>query len=584
MISMKLRGRALTTFAALGLSVLAGCAGGYEAADLVILNGRVVTVDPEQAEAEAVAIRGSRIIAVGTTREIRRYVQSGTEVLDVGGQLVIPGFIEGHGHFMGLGNAKMTLDLLDVTSWDHLVNIVAAASSDIGQGQWITGRGWHQDKFDPPPPGMVEGVPTHHALSAVTPNNPVLLRHASGHASFANAEAMRLANITRNTPDPAGGKIVRDENGEPTGYLRQAAQGLVSGVASRSESRMTEEEREARARRQVQLAGEEALRHGVTSFHDAGSSFAEINRFRGMAEAGELPIRLYVMVRGESSERMDRELPNYFMVGHGNEFLTVRSIKTQIDGALGTHGAWLLAPYADMPGTSGLPQRSTEALRQTADIAMRHGFQLATHAIGDRGNREILDVYEATFRDNGDKADNVRWRIEHAQHLDPQDIPRFADLGVIASMQGNHATSDGPWVPERVGQERARTGAYVWRSLLDAGAVVTNGTDVPVERIDPIASFLAGASRRLRDGSVFFPEQRMTREESLYSYTMANAYAAFEEDIKGSITPGKLADIVVLSRDIMTVPEEEIGQARVVYTILDGRVVYRAEAATAQNR
>jgi predicted amidohydrolase YtcJ len=580
-----LRRRTLPMLATgLGLGLALGCAAGpaEEPADLVLLNGRVVTVDASQPEAEAVAIRGDRIVAVGTTREIRRYVESGTtEVVDLNGQLAIPGFIEGHGHYMGLGNAKMTIDLLDVTAWEDLVGIVGAAASDIAPGTWITGRGWHQDKFDPPPPDLVEGVPTHHALSAVTPSNPVLLRHASGHASFANAEALRIAGVTRDTPDPAGGKIVRDERGEPTGYLRQAAQGLVSSAASRSESRMSAEEREARALRQIQLAGEEALRFGVTSFHDAGSSFADIRRFRELADRGELPIRLYVMVRGESNERMDRELPDYFMVGHGNEFLTVRSIKTQIDGALGTHGAWLLAPYADMPNTAGLPQRSIDAIRATADVAIRHGFQLNTHAIGDRGNREVLDVYEAVFQANPQEAD-LRWRIEHAQHLDPEDIPRFAQLGVIASMQGNHATSDGPWVPERVGHDRARHGAYVWRSLLDAGAVVTNGTDVPVERIDPIASFFAGVSRRLRDGSVFFEEQRMSREETLHSYTMANAIAAFEEDVKGSITPGKLADIVVLSRDIMTIPEDQILDTHVVYTILGGRVVYRADAAVAQ--
>jgi predicted amidohydrolase YtcJ len=561
-------------------ATIAGCAAGYETADLVLLNGRVVTVDADQPEAEGVAIRGDRIIAVGSTAEMRRYVGSGTEVLDLNGQLVVPGFIEGHGHYLGLGNARMTIDLLDVTAWEDLVAVVGSATSDIAPGAWITGRGWHQDKFDPPPPNTVEGVPTHDALSAVTPNNPVLLRHASGHASFANRRALELAGITRDTPDPEGGKIVRDANGEPTGYLRQAAQGLVARVHAQSEAGMSREQREARIIRQIELAGEEALKHGVTSFQDAGASFAEIDVLKQQAERGALPVRLWVMVRGESVERMDSLLPAYRMIGHGNEFLTVRSIKTQIDGALGTHGAWLLAPYADLTSTAGLPQMGMDRLRAIAEVAMKHGYQKATHAIGDRGNREVLDIYEAAFRANPDARD-LRWRIEHAQHLDPADIPRFAELGVIASMQGNHATSDGLWVPERVGQERARHGAYVWRSLLDAGAVVTNGTDVPVERIDPIASFDAAVSRRLRDGSIFFPEQRMTREEALYSYTMANAFAAFEEDVKGSISVGKLADLVVLSKDIMRVPEEEIRDTRVAYTILGGRVVYRAPAAVA---
>jgi predicted amidohydrolase YtcJ len=576
-----IRGRATLGAALLTASVL-GCAGGHETADLILVNGRIVTVDADMPEAEAVAIRGDRIVAVGTTAEIRRYAGSGTQVIDVQGQLVVPGFIEGHGHYTGLGNAKMTIDLLDVTAWEDLVAIVGTASRDLAPDQWITGRGWHQDKFDPPPPNTVEGVPTHDALSAATPNNPVLLRHASGHASFANRRALELAGITRDTPDPDGGKIVRDADGNPTGYLRQAAQGLVGRVQAQSEAGMSREQRDARTVRQIQLAGEEALRHGVTSFQDAGASFAEIDVFKRLAEAGELPVRLYVMVRGEPVARMDSLLPSYRMIGHGNEFLTVRSIKMQIDGALGTHGAWMLEPYADLPGTVGLPQPPFQQLPATADVALRHDFQLATHAIGDRGNREVLNVYATAFAQHPDRtAAERRWRIEHAQHVNPDDIPRFAELGVIASMQGNHATSDGLWVPERVGRERARTGAYVWRSLLDAGVVVTNGTDVPVERIDPIPSFDAAVTRRLRDGSIFFAEQRMTREEALHSYTLANAYAAFEEDIKGSITPGKLADLVVLSKDIMRVPDEEIRDARVVMTILGGQVVYRAEPAVA---
>jgi predicted amidohydrolase YtcJ len=556
----------------------AGCAAGYEEAGLVLVNGRIVTLDDARPEAEALAMRNGRIVAVGSTREIRRYVGPGTQVLELEGQLAVPGFVEAHGHFMGLGNAQMTLDLLDVTSWDELVSMVAAAARDAAPGAWITGRGWHQDKFVPPPPGTVEGVPTHHALSAVSPDNPVLLRHASGHAAFANAKALELAGIGRGTPDPAGGKIVRDARGEPTGYLRQAAQGLVARVQGQAEASLSAEEREARALRQIELAGAAALAHGVTSFHDAGAGFGEIERFRALAERGELPLRLYVMVNAADPATLERRLPQVRAVGVGNHFLTVRSIKARMDGALGTHGAWLLEPYADMPGTTGLPQTELATLRQVADVAIRHGFQVNTHAIGDRGNREMLDIYEAAFAAHPEQRD-PRWRLEHAQHLDPADIPRFARLGVIASMQGIHATSDGPWVPERVGHERARTGAYVWRSLLDAGAVVANGTDVPVERIDPIASFHATVTRRLPDGSHFFPEQRLTREEALRSYTLAGAYAAFEEDLKGSIAPGKLADIVVLSRDILTVPDDEIRGARVVYTILDGRVVYGRDGA-----
>src|SRR5690606_33007650 len=442
-----------------------------------------------------------------------------------------------------LGQARMILDLTRARTWDEIVAMVAAAAREARPGEWIQGRGWHQDKWNPAPAVTVEGVPTHHELSRVSPRNPVILTHASGHASFVNARAMELAGITRSTPNPPGGEIVRDARGEPTGYLREPAQALAWRVFERDRAQRPPEAVAAEARRAVQLAGEELLRKGVTSFHDAGADFETIDFFRELAEKDSLPVRLYVMVRGEPNESLAVKLPDYRMIGVGNGFLTVRSIKRQVDGALGAHGAWLLEPYNDLPTSTGLVLESLESIRRTAEIAIEHGFQLNTHAIGDRGNREILNLYEEIFRANPDKTD-LRWRIEHAQHLAPEDIPRFAELGVIASMQGVHATSDGPWVPQRIGDERARTGAYVWRALIDAGAVVTNGTDTPVEDVDPIASFYASVTRRTADGSVFYGEQRMTREEALRSYTLNNAYAAFEEDVKGSITPGKLADIV----------------------------------------
>jgi predicted amidohydrolase YtcJ len=346
---------------------------------------------------------------------------------------------------------------------------------------------------------------------------------------------------------------------------------------------MRPEERTARFRRVVELASREALSKGVTTFHDAGASFSTIDGYRMLAEAGELPVRLHVMVRGASNEEMARRLPLYRLIGVGADHLTVRSIKRQVDGALGSHGAWLLEPYVDMPSSTGLVLEPVEDIERTAELAIEHGFQLNTHAIGDRANREILDLYERVFARHPEAGD-PRWRIEHAQHLHPSDIPRFARLGVIASMQGVHATSDAPWVPRRLGDRRAHEGAYRWQDLWRSGAVVTNGTDAPVEDVDPIASFWATVSRRLPDGGVFDPDQRLTREQALRTYTINNAYAGFEEDLKGSITPGKLADIVVLSRDIMRVPESEIRDARVVYTIVGGEVVYRSEPDDAADR
>lgn len=546
-----------------------------EVADLVLRGGRVATVDPAIGQAEAVAIAGAQILAVGSNADIAAYIGEGTEVVELDGRFVMPGFIEGHGHFMSLGRSKQILDLNSVRNWDEVVNMVAVAVDQAEPGEWIFGRGWHQDKWDSVPEDAVEGVPVNATLSAVSPDNPVLLGHASGHAAFANDAALAAAGVGNDTPDPAGGTIVRDADGKATGLLRETAQRLLNDAVETYEARLTPEETEQQMREQVFLAGQEALAHGVTSFHDAGASFETIDFFKELEAEGALPVRLYVMVRRQSNEEMDAMLPKYRMVAEGNDFLTVRSIKRQIDGALGAHGAWLLEPYTDLPGTAGLVLEPVEEIEATADVAIRHGFQVNTHAIGDRANRETLDIYQRAFERAGVDGKPLRWRIEHAQHIDPADVPRFAGLGVIAAMQGIHCTSDGPWVPTRLGEERTRLTSYPWRDLIDSGAVIGNGTDVPVEPIDAIASYYASVSRMTSDGTRFHPQQVMTRQEALESYTIHNAYAAFEEDIKGSLTPGKLADIVVLSEDLLTVAEERIPETRVDMTILGGAVVYR---------
>jgi predicted amidohydrolase YtcJ len=565
----------------------AACTRGDQgsSADLILLNGRIVTLDPGLPIAQAIAVTGDRITAVGSDADIRSRVGARTEAVDLHGRLTVPGFIEGHGHFLGLGRAKTILDLSEALTWDAIVASVADAAQRAAPGEWIQGQGWHQEKWERPPQPSVDGYPVHAALSTVSPNNPVYLTHASGHAGFANARAMQLAGIGAKTPDPSGGEIVRDARGQPTGLLRETAQGLVTRALAEFEAKRTAAAQDADARKMIALAGDEALANGITSFHDAGAAPAVIDLFKRLADEGALPVRLYVMLRvgsqrteSVSNDRLDELLPHYRTVGYGNNFLTVRSIKRQIDGALGSHGAWLLEPYDDMPRSTGLVLEPVADIERTAELAIRHGYQLNTHAIGDRANREVLNLYERTFRSHPDRTD-LRWRIEHAQHLNPTDVPRFARLGIIASMQTVHAVSDGPWVPTRLGQTRAESGAYLWRSLADSGAVVTNGTDVPVEKINPIAGFHAAVTRRLVNGSVFFPGQRMTREQALRSYTINNAYAAFEEDLKGTLAPGKLADIVVLSRDIMTVPEDEILGTRVDYTIVGGRVKYRRASA-----
>ena len=473
---------------------------------------------------------------------------------------------------MGIGRAKMILDLMSVRSWGEIVDMVAEAAEEAEPGQWIEGRGWHQEKWDRVPEGAVEGNPTHQTLSAVSPNNPVYLGHASGHAAFVNAEAMRLGGISAETPNPNGGEILHDARGEPTGMLRETAQRLVSRARSEARQQMTEEELETESRTRARLAADEVLSNGITSFHDAGVGFGTIDLFKELADAGELPVRLYVMARWDANTMADR-IEDLYMVGYGDNHLTIRSIKQSLDGALGSHGAWLLEPYDDMPSSRGLNTLPMDSVRAVAAMAIANGFQLNIHAIGDRGNREVLDVYEQVFAANPDKTD-LRWRIEHSQHLHPDDIPRFGQLGVIAAMQGIHCTSDAPWIIKRLGPKRAQEGAYVWQSLWETGATVANGTDAPVEKVSPIASYYATVSRKLADGTVFYPEQRLSREQALQSYTLNNAYAAFEEDIKGSLTVGKLADITVLSKDILTIEEDEIPTTEIVYTIVGGEVLY----------
>ncbi len=568
---MQLRASIEILLLLLGVSIIAQAQN--ESATLVLYNGKIVTVDERLPLAQAIAVRGDRILAVGSNDEIQRYVASSTQVIDLAGRLAIPGFIEGHGHFLGIGQAKMILDLMNVKNWDGVIAQVKQATAKAKPGEWILGRGWHQEKWDKAPQPNVEGFPTHHALSAVSPHNPVLLTHASGHAGFANAKALELAEITSKTLDPKGGEILRDSNGNPTGLLRETAQELVRAAHRASRAGMSRTEIEAELRRQAELAAQECLSKGIASFQDAGSSFAVIDVFRKLADEGSLPVRLWVMIRA-SNQELVRNLARYRMIGYGNNYLTVRAIKWSIDGALGPRGAWLLKPYSDLPTSTGLNTASVEDITESARLALEHGYQLCVHAIGDRANREVLNIFEKAFSMFPDKKD-LRWRIEHAQHLHPDDIPRFGKLGVIASMQGVHCTSDAVFVPARLGPKRSEEGAYVWQKLMKSGAIVTNGTDAPVEDVSPIASFYASVTRKLADGSTFYPEQRMTREEALKSYTLNCAYAAFEEDLKGSLTPGKLADITVLSKDILSIPEEEILTTEVIYTIVGGKIAYR---------
>ena len=551
------------------LSALARAPQPPAPADLVLRNGKIATLETP-AEAQAVAVRGSRIAAIGTDAPIQSLIGPNTQVIDLQGLLVIPGFIEGHGHFTGVGRSQLQLNLMKAASWDEIVAMVEQAVKQAKPGQWIYGRGWHQEKWHTKPSPEVEGFPTHASLSRVSPNNPVFLTHASGHASFANAKAMELSDVDGATPNPAGGDFLKDASGKPTGLFRETASRLIRAGAG--EPPPSPAEALERARKVLELASQEVLSKGVTSFQDAGSGLDDVDLMKRMIDEGKINNRLWVMLR-ISNEALAANLAKYRTIDYADGFLTVRAIKKTIDGALGPRGAWLLEPYADKPGDAGRNTTPVQEIRETAQLALKHGYQLCVHAIGDRGNRETLDIFEEAFTGRDGRA--LRWRVEHAQHLHPNDIPRFGKLGVIASMQGVHCTSDAPYVLARLGAKRAEEGAYVWQKLMKTGAVVTNGTDAPVEDVSPIASYYATVSRRLNDGSVFYPEQRMSRLEALKSYTIQNAFAAFEEESRGSLKPGKYADMVVLSKDILTVAEEEIPSTEVRYTIVGGKIRYK---------
>ena len=551
-------------------------------ADLVLRGGKIDTVDQARPEAQALAVNGDTIVALGSSQDIQRYIGPGTRVIDLKGAFAVPGFIDAHVHFTGVGEAARNLKLGTARNWDEIVRMVGDAAKKAKPGEWIVGRGWHQEKWSEVPAVNVEGFPLHDALSRVSPDNPVWLTHASGHAGFANALAMKMAEVSRTTPDPYGGKILRDKDGNATGLMNERAQALVGGALARDRATRTAAQIEADLRSVIELASREALAKGLTSVHDAGSPPSNIEVMKRVVVEGKLPLRVSMMLR-EDAGRLAADMPKYRTINYGDKRFTVRSIKRAIDGALGSRGAWMLEPYADL-ATSGMATDSLDDIRMIADLAITHEYQMAVHAIGDRGNRETLNIFEAAFKRHPEKnGKELRWRVEHAQHISAADIPRFGRLGVIASMEGIHATSDAPFVLARLGPKRAEEGAYVWQKLMKSGAVIANGTDAPVEDIDPIPSFYASVSRRVKDGSVFYPEQRMSRMEALRSYTINAAFAGFDESNRGSLAVGKLADVTVLSKDLMTIPEDEIPSTRILYTIVGGKVQFTGAAAASSS-
>jgi predicted amidohydrolase YtcJ len=553
-------------FVALGLEA--------QEADLLIWNANVYTVDPAKPKAEAVGIKDGKIVFVGSNEELKHHIGSNTKQIDAKGKFLMPGLIEGHGHIHGMGASLISLNLMKVKNWDEIVALVKQAVKNAKPGDWIVGRGWHQEKWDRVPAKNHMGYPYYQELDQVSPNNPVLLTHASGHSSYVNGKALQLAGITEKTPDPSGGNIVKDKNGKIVGVLEERAQGLVSVAYGTWRNKMPVEERKAEWQKSIALAEKECLRNGVTSFVDAGSSFDQVSWLKELAEQDKLMIRHWVMVRA-GNEQIQQNASVFPIIDAGNAHLTVRSIKVSLDGALGSYGAWLLDPYSDRKDFYGQNTFDMGELRKIAAFAWDKNLQLCVHAIGDKANRETINIFSEQIVK--DKGKDHRWRVEHAQHVHPSEIPRFKEWNIIASMQGIHCTSDAPFVLKRLGEDRAESGAYMWRAFMNAGVLVNNGTDVPVEDIDPFANFYSSVTRKLKNGFAFYPAQKMTRAEAIYSYTLANAKAQFEEKQKGSIEEGKFADLVLLDNDLINCSEQDIPQTKVVMTIVGGKIVYESK-------
>lgn len=529
-------------------------------ADLVVHGARIYTVDDERPQAEAMAVRDGRILMVGSDADVLGAYPDAAR-LDVQGQTVLPGLIDAHAHLMGLGETLMQVDLVGAASKADVLERLRAFAATLPEEAWLTGRGWDQNDWPE------QRFPTRADLDAAFPERPVWLVRVDGHAAWANTAALRAAGLDRirQAADPEGGRIVRDAQGDPTGVFVDAAMELVGQAVPP----MTEEQAEDALRRAL----EQTARYGLTGVHDAGADLTTIRRYRAAINAGRFPLRVYAMIGGLGAtfDHYCAEGPLYDYEGR----LSVRSIKFYIDGALGSRGAALLTPYSDDPDNRGLLFVEPDTFQARVRRAMECGLQVNTHAIGDRGNRVVLDAYEAALQATGETVG--RHRIEHAQIVAPDDLPRFADLDVIASVQPTHATSDMPWAEERLGPERLR-GAYAWRTLLDSGARLALGSDFPVEHVDPLLGFYAAVARQDHQGDPkggWLPEERVTREEALRGFTLDAAYASFMEDEVGSLSPGKRADFVVLDRDVMTVSVPQILEAEVVATYLDGQAVYQ---------
>ena len=523
-------------------------------ADLAVVNARIYTVNRAQPQAAAMAVRGGRVVAIGS--DVAAQIGPATKVIDAHGATVIPGLIDSHGHVEGLGSFLDNLDFRGVASEQEIADRVRTAAKTAKPGEWILGRAWDQNLWP------AKDFPTADSISAAAPNNPVALTRVDGHAVWVNGRAMEMADLNTATQSPAGGKILHDAAGKPTGVLLDRARALVEKKIPAATPEQVE--------RHVKRALEECARLGITTVHDAGASAEAVAAYHSLLKKGQLPVRAYVMLGGGQGPLLDAWFAKGPEIG---DYLTVRSIKLVADGALGSRGAAMLEPYSDDPGNRGLLITSREAIRAVAEKAVARGFQVNTHAIGDAANRAAIDAYGDVLKGPNDK----RFRIEHVQIVAPEDFVKFQRYSVLASMQATHATSDMPWAQMRIGPERIK-GAYAWQTFLKLGVHLPNGSDFPVESPNPIRGLYAAITRQDKDGlpaGGWFPEQRLSREEALRSWTIEGGYAAFEETRKGSLETGKMADFIMLSDDVMTMPAADIWKATVTLTVVGGKIVHQ---------
>lgn len=542
-----------------------------EPADLIFINGNVYTANDQQSHAEAIAVKGDRIVFVGTGAAAKAFRGPKTKVVDLHGATVLPGMTDAHHHLEGVGFREMTLNLEGITNLQDFLAKVKTKVDQTKPGEWVTGRGWIETFWQPPV------FPTRWDLDKVAPNNPVILQRADGHGTVVNSAALKIAGITKDTPSPFGGEISKDKNGEPNGMLLDAARGLVSKHIPPTSA--------ADAERAVLLGVQRDIGLGWTQVQDPGGSYQDVDIYRKLYSEGKIKLRIYKVLSapGKQADRLLREGP---IIGAYGNRLTVRSLKCYADGSLGSRSAALLEPYSDDPKTSGFLTVKEEDLLPLLEEALRKGIQVETHAIGDKGNRFILDEYEKALKavpKDQRKIADPRWRVEHAQIVNPLDIPRFKKLGIIPSMQASHAIGDLHFAPARLGIKRLE-GAYAWNSFVKSGVIVPGGSDAPVERGEPMIEFYAAVARKdIKgwSGEGWHPEEALPRDQALKMLTIWPAYAAFEEKLRGTIEVGKLADLTVLSADIMKIPEMDILKTHCVMTVIGGEIVYQAAAGSA---